>query len=72
MEWQRIHERPLSLVAALSAHIGKAERRRCSEAGMIRGYEKPLNRETAEELLMLIKKPLRYKKSRSSFSSLNR
>ena len=54
-QWQRAHERPLSLVVALSAHLGKAERRRCSEVGMIGAYEKPLNRETAAELLKLVK-----------------
>lgn len=54
-QWQRAHEQPLSLVVALSAHLGKVERHRCSEVGMIGAYEKPLNRETAEELLTLIK-----------------
>ena len=54
-QWQRAHEHPLSLVVAISAHLGKVERHRCSEVGMIGAYEKPLKRETAEELLTLIK-----------------
>ncbi len=54
-QWQMAHERSLSLVVALSAHLGKAERRRCSEVGMIGAYEKPLSREMAEELLKLVK-----------------
>lgn len=49
--WQTDQQQPLSFVAALSAHLGEAERKRCREAGMIRAYEKPLQRETAAELL---------------------
>ncbi len=53
--WQRQHQRPCSLVVALSAHLGEAERQRCLAIGMIKAYEKPMKRETAQELLELAK-----------------
>lgn len=56
-QWQREHQHPLSLVVALSAHLGEAERKRCLALGMIRAYEKPLKRETAIELLALMQSP---------------
>ncbi len=61
-QWQQAHERPLSLVIALSAHLGEAERRRCLSVGMIRAYEKPLTRETAEEILAFVKNHVDAKK----------
>ena len=64
-QWQRENNRQLSLVVALSAHLGKAERQRCLSIGMIGAYEKPLSRESAEELLRLVTilKPLLYQDS---------
>ena len=41
-------------MAALSAHLGKAERQRCLTVGMISAYVKPLQRKDAEELLRLV------------------
>ena len=54
-QWQQENQHPISWVVALSAHLGEAERKRCFAAGMIRAYEKPLQREAAQELLDLIK-----------------
>ncbi len=54
-QWQQENQHPISWVVALSAHLGEAERKRCLAAGMIRAYEKPLQREAAQELLDLIK-----------------
>ena len=56
--WQRQHQRPLSVVVALSAHLGAAEKKRCLMAGMIKAYEKPLKREAAQELLALAQAPI--------------
>ncbi len=58
-DWQTDQQQPLSLVVALSAHLGEAERKRCLEVGMIRAYEKPLKRETATELLALVQSNLK-------------
>ncbi len=54
-QWQQENQHPISWVVALSAHLGEAEHKRCFAAGMIRAYEKPLQREAAQELLDLIK-----------------
>jgi two-component system, OmpR family, aerobic respiration control sensor histidine kinase ArcB len=54
--WQRQNQHPPSLIVALSAHLGEAERQRCLSVGMIRAYEKPLTRDAAAELVELIKK----------------
>ena len=53
-QWQRQHQHPVSLVVALSAHLGEVERQRCLAVGMMRAYEKPLQRKAAEELLRLV------------------
>jgi two-component system aerobic respiration control sensor histidine kinase ArcB len=59
---QKLHKRPLSLIVALSAHLGEVEQQRCFSVGMIKAYEKPLTREAAEELLELIKKHINIEK----------
>jgi two-component system, OmpR family, aerobic respiration control sensor histidine kinase ArcB len=53
-QWQQQHQHPVSLVAALSAHLSEDERKRCLAAGMIRAYVKPLQRKDADELLRLV------------------
>ncbi len=53
-QWQQQHQHPVSLVAALSAHLGEAERQRCLTVGMISAYVKPLQQKDAEELLRLV------------------
>lgn len=54
-QWQKQNQHPVSLIVALSAHLSESERKRCLAAGMMRAYEKPLQREAAEELLQLVK-----------------
>lgn len=54
-QWQQDHQQPLSLVVAVSAHLGETEHQRCLSVGMIRAYVKPLTQEIAEALLILAK-----------------
>ena len=56
-QWQKQHQHPLSIIVALSAHLGEAETPTMLVAGMIRAYERPLLLvEDAEELLRADKK----------------
>lgn len=56
LSWQKQHQRPLSVITAVSAQMDQSERQRCLRVGMKKTYSKPLTYENANELIMLLGK----------------
>jgi two-component system, OmpR family, aerobic respiration control sensor histidine kinase ArcB len=53
--WQQQHQRPVSLIVALSAHLDEEVRQRCLAAGMVDTFVKPLDAQKVQEISNLLK-----------------
>ena len=52
--YQSHHQRALTPIIALSAHIDEAEQQRCLASGMIRAWNKPLDAKKIQEIAALL------------------